>query len=166
MGDKRQFNVNLDADLVRRVKHHAIDAQQSLSDYLTEVLTAHLNSESGVRLQPMLHVADMASALDFYEALGAQVVHGSRDGDFALLRLGTSELSLLAHPPNPEQDEGTVEVNFVTEEDLAGVERRLRERGVRVVSPASDEGFGAQLQVASPDGLMVKINRLEPELYT
>ncbi len=166
MGEKQQFSVNLDADLVRRIRHRAIDAQQSLSDFLTEVLTAHLDSDSGVRLQPMVHVADLASALDFYEAVGAQLVHGSREGDFALLRLGASELSLLAHPPNPEQDEGMVELNFVTDEDLGAVEERLRERGVRVVSPASDEGFGAQLQVASPDGLLVKINRLEPELYT
>ena len=72
----------------------------------------------------------------------------------------------MAHPPNPEQDEGTVELNFVTEDDLGGVEERLRERGVRVVSQASDEGFGAQLQVVSPDGFLVKINRVEPELYT
>ncbi|HEY6741484.1 MAG TPA: hypothetical protein VI110_03930 [Lapillicoccus sp.] len=72
----------------------------------------------------------------------------------------------MAPSPNPEQDEGTVELNFVTEEDLAGVEKRLRERGVRVVSPASDKGCGAQLQVASPNELLVKINRLESELYT
>ena len=72
----------------------------------------------------------------------------------------------MAHPPNPEQDEGTVELNFVTEEDLGRVEARLRERGVRVVSPASDEGFGAHLHVAGPDGQLVKMNRLEPEPYT
>jgi hypothetical protein len=31
----------------------------------------------------MVHVADIASTLDFYQAVGAQVVHGSRDGDIA-----------------------------------------------------------------------------------
>jgi hypothetical protein len=30
----------------------------------------------------------MESALDFYPALGARLVHGSRDGDFTLLRVG------------------------------------------------------------------------------
>ena len=78
MGEKQQFNVNLDAELVRRVKHRAIDAQQSLSDFVAEVLTAHLETASGVRLQPMVHVAEMASALDFYEALGARLLHGVR----------------------------------------------------------------------------------------
>ncbi len=80
--------------------------------------------------------------------------------------LGASELSLLGHPPNPDQDEGTVELNLATDEELDRLEERLRTRGVRVVRPASDEGFGAQLQIASPDGLLVKVNRLEPDLYT
>lgn len=119
-----------------------------------------------VTLQPMVHVEDMAASLAFYEALGAEVVHGSRDGDFALLRMGSSELSLLAHPPNPDQNEGIVELNFATDESLGDLERRLRDGGVRVVAPASDQGFGEQLQVATPDGLLVKINRLEPERYT
>ena len=40
-----------------------------------------------------------------------------------------------------------------------------RSAGMQIVSPTSDEGFGRQLQVASPDGLLVKINELDPELY-
>jgi hypothetical protein len=88
MGEKQQFNVNLDADLVRRVKHHAVDVQLSLSDLVASVLTAYLESASPVRLQPMVHVEEMAASV------------------------------------------------------------------------------GAQLQVATPDGLLVKVNRLEPDLYT
>ena len=103
--------------------------------------------------------------LDIY-ALGAEVVHGSRDGDFALIRFGTTELSLLAHPPNAEQHDGTVELNFEAGTDLAELEAQLSEAGVRIVTPTTDEGFGRQLQVASPDGLLIKINELDPSLYT
>jgi len=107
----------------------------------------------------------MAEAVDFYSALGCRVVNGSRDGDFALLELNGGKLSLLAHPPNPAQDEGRVELNFVSSGPLNELEEQLRSDGVLIVTPTSDEGFGRQLQVASPDGLLIKINELDPELY-
>lgn len=116
-------------------------------------------------LQPMVHVEDLAASIDFYTALGARLLHGSRDGDFAMLQIGDAQLSLLAHPPNPEQNEGLVELNFETSDPLEQVEASLRQADVTVVQPTTDEGFGRQLQVASPDGLLVKINQLEPELY-
>jgi catechol 2,3-dioxygenase-like lactoylglutathione lyase family enzyme len=118
-----------------------------------------------VTLQPMVHVEDMHAAVVFYEALGARVLNGSRDGDFVLLAIGGSQLSLLAHPPNPEQDEGKVELNFETAEPLADLEQKLRDDGVTIVRSASAEGFGEQLQIAAPDGLLVKINKLEPDRY-
>ncbi|MFB9234054.1 VOC family protein [Plantactinospora siamensis] len=180
-GTRQQFNVNLDPELVRRVKHHAIDVQLTLSDLVTRVLRDHLEHNNAPResamsdqsptrtamtLQPMVHVADMAAAVGFYEALGAQVEHGSRDGDFVMLRLGASRFSLLAHPPNPEQNEGRVELNFETAEELDGLEARLRAANVTITQPTTDEGFGRQLQVSTPDGLLVKINQLDQELYT
>ncbi len=116
-------------------------------------------------LQPMVHVEDMAASVDFYTALGARLLHGSRDGDFAMLQIGDAQLSLLAHPPNPEQHEGTVELNFEASTSLDDVEATLRAAGVTIVRPTGDEGFGRQLQVSSPDGLLIKINELEPDLY-
>ncbi len=121
---------------------------------------------TGLTLQPMVHVEDMAASLAFYEALGAQVVDGSRDGDFVMLTVGNAQLSLLAHPPNPEQNEGTVELNFDTERELTGVESALRGANIEIAQPVTDEGFGRQLQVRSPDGLLIKINQLEPDLYS
>ena len=118
------------------------------------------------RLQPMVHVEDMAAAVGFYEALGGVVRQGSRDGDWVLLDIGGGQISLLAHPPNPEQREGKVELNFAATGSLDDIERELRAAGVTIARPASDEGFGRQLQVASPDGLLVKINELDPGLYT
>ena len=57
----------------------------------------------------MVHVADMAAAVGFYEALGAAVEHGSRDGDFVMMRIGACPLQPPRPPPNPDQNEGQVE---------------------------------------------------------
>ncbi len=166
---KQQLTVNLPPGLIRAAKHRAIDEQQSLSDWVAGVLAARLGDEdttSGeprIVLQPMVHVPAMAAAVAFYEALGARIVNGSRDGDFVLLALGRSELSLLAHPANPGQGEGDVELNFESD-DLDEVVRRLRSVG-EIVSGPTDEGFGSQLQVRAPGGLLVKINELDAELY-
>ena len=121
---------------------------------------------TGVRLQPMVHVDDMPASVAFYEALGAEVVHGSRDGDWVLLRLGGAEIGLLAHPPNPEQGEGAVELNLVSDGPLAQLEERLRAAGVEVARPTSEEMFGHQLQLSAPGEMLVKVNELEPERYT
>ena len=122
--------------------------------------------DPAITLQPMIHVDDMAAAVRFYEALGARVEHGSRDGDFVMLRIGPSRFSLLAHPPNPEQNEGQVELNFETTEELQSVEERLRAADVTITQPTTDQGFGRQLQVSAPDGLLIKINELDRDRYT
>ncbi len=179
--EKQQFNVYLTPRTVKEIKHRSIDEQLSLSDLVEKVFTAYLAQTSeashlevqtqqtqesaAIKLQPMLHVDDMEKALEFYSKLGASVLNGSRDGDWALLRFGTTELGLLAHPANPEQNEGQVELNFEYAAPLEELEKKLREVDVTIVRPAGDEGFGYQLQLESPDGLLIKINQIDPELY-
>ncbi len=122
--------------------------------------------EPALRLRPMVHVEDMAASVEFYERLGGEIVHGSRDGDWVLLNVGGAQIGLLANPPNPDQNEGIVELNFEAAEPLDGVEAKLRAAGVAIARPTGDEAFGRQLQITSPDGLLVKIDELEPDLYT
>jgi len=45
MGEKRQFNLYLDEDLIKRVKVAAAEAGRRLSDYVADVLAAHLDEE-------------------------------------------------------------------------------------------------------------------------
>ncbi len=80
----------------------------------------------------MVHVTDMAAAVAFYEQPGGTVRHGSRDGDWVLMRLAGGEISLLAHPPNPGQDEGPAEPNFQAAPPLEQIEERLRQAGVTI----------------------------------
>ena len=49
-----------------------------------------MNAVADLRLkpQPMIHVKSMADALRFYEALGAKLLFGSRDGDWSMIDFG------------------------------------------------------------------------------
>lgn len=49
--------------------------------------------------------------------------------------------------------------------DLEALHENVVKAGADVVSAVTDEGFGRQLQLRAPGGLLVKINDLDPELY-
>lgn len=117
-------------------------------------------------LQPMVHVDDLAGTLAVLErVLGATVHAGSADGDWIQLSVGGAQVGLLAHPPNPEQNEGTVELNFASAGPLEPIERRATAAGVDVAAPVAETGFGRQLILRTPDGLLIKVNELDQSRY-
>ncbi len=121
-------------------------------------------ADLGLRLQPMVHVPDLAEALRFYEGLGGRLLFGSRDGDWAMVEIGGARLGLLAHPPGDGLKE-TVELQFACDRPLEVVEARMSaldpafvERGV------ADEAFGRMLILRAQGGLLVKVVEVEREL--
>lgn len=61
------------------------------------IMPSVLAADFKLSVQPMLHVENMENSVLFFESIGAQLVFGSRDGDWSLLRFGGTCLSVLAH---------------------------------------------------------------------
>lgn len=116
---------------------------------------------TGLQFRPVVHVADMAASVVFFEDLGAEVIHGGPDADYVLMQLGTVQIGLLVHPVDTGQ--AAVELNFAAAMPLDELEQRLRSRAVTIAEPVHNTDFGTQLHIRTPDGLLVKIGQLERE---
>jgi catechol 2,3-dioxygenase-like lactoylglutathione lyase family enzyme len=124
---------------------------------------ATTSSDPGLHLRPMVHVADLAAALRFYEHLGAEVIHGGPDTDWVLMQLGAVQIGLITRAAGTRRDDGPVELTFSAAMSLDELERRLHRSGFRAAEVTTDRDFGEQLQVRTPDGLLIKITQREPE---
>ena len=172
MIEKQQFNVYLPPELIRRVKHRAIDADQSLSAWVERILEAHfqqgeqnLHPPEGEDLTPLsiVYVSDMDRALSFYRSLGFQLHSEGRV--WSELRLGEARLAI--HKADPEELEsnrlGLAMVAHIPLEDLL---ERLDAAGIHPARNISDEAFGRSFLVLDPDGLPIQINEHDPEFYS
>jgi hypothetical protein len=120
-----------------------------------------------MRVRPIHFVSDLEVALRFYEALGLQADVRSRSGHWIELKAAAGELGL--HDGDTAADgEGRtgVMLNFVADESLEAVERRLRAAGFPPEGQIVDREWGRSLLVAGPDGAIVQIDEQDRELYT
>ena len=120
----------------------------------------------GLSFRPIVQVADVAAAIVFYEHLGAEVIHGGPDTDYVLMQLGTVQIGLVARPADAEKGAGRdayVQLDFSAALPLHDLERHLRERGVTIARSVHNTGFGPQLHVRAPDGLLIRIGQLETD---
>ncbi len=106
-------------------------------------------------LRPVVPVRDMAASVAFYERLGGEVVHGGPGDGWVLMQVGTAQIALVAGPPTGD---GGVELHLATDAPFERVRRLLPG-----AQPVTHPEFGPQLLVRSPDGLVVRISRREPD---
>jgi hypothetical protein len=185
MEKKQQFNIYLSPNLIRAVKHAAVDVGGSLSDFVAEALARHVHDHEGARegvpypsetsaesaplplaLMPVVYVRQIAFVLPFYHALGFHFAAGDRAGEWVELRLGSAILMLHRSEHPSSEAPRSIELSFVSAEPLEEVLARLTEAGFPTDQPIIDESFGRYVQVQAPDGLVLQINEHDRALYT
>jgi len=120
-----------------------------------------------LRVRPIHFVPDLAEAVRFYEALGLIEQARSRSGHWVELAASGGELGL--HDAAIAADgngRAGVALNFVADEPLEEVERRLRAAGFPPDGTIVDQEWGRSLLVAAPDGTVIQIDEQDSELYT
>jgi hypothetical protein len=185
MEKKQQFNTYLSPDLIRAVKHAAVDAGGSLSDFVAEALERHVRKPQAIHeevpypsepsaesalsllaLMPVVYVRQIAAVLSFYQALGFRVAAGDRAGEWVELHLGSALLMLHRSEHPSSEAPRSIELSFVSAEPLEQVLARLAAAGFPTDHPIIDESFGRYVQVQAPDGLVLQINEHDRTLYT
>ena len=120
-----------------------------------------------MRIRPIHFVPNLAEAVRFYEALGLTPEARSRSGHWIELSAASGELGLHdAAIAADGQGRLGVALNFVADEPLEAVERRLRAAGFHPEGTIVDQEWGRSLLVPAPDGTIVQIDEQDRELYT
>lgn len=112
-----------------------------------------------------LAVKDIKRSKEFYEALGFEVFHGDESHGWLIMKSpgcniglfqGMFDKNILTF--NPGWDENAQELRTFT--DIREIQKRLKEKGVELVSEADEEGSGpASLTITDPDGNPILIDQ-------
>ena len=150
---------------MRRVKHAAVDADRSLSEFVEVALEAYLRQleeERVMRVLPIRYCADMAESTRFYRALGLELGSATRPG-----RLGGAA----GGGRDPRAAPGRRATPATASWRSRRTSRWRRSRtGSRAAGyapePIVDESYGRSLRVRDPDGVVVQVNENDRALYT
>jgi hypothetical protein len=181
---KQQFNIYLSPELIRLVKHKAVDLEQSLSLFVEEALVAYirsLESDDGVIQEPevrehhipvaepdgdmqlmsIVYPSNMGAALNFYRAIG---LTPTKQGNlWSELEVGDARLGLQSADPFVRGEK--VNLVLISRKPLEEVIQRLAANGIKVPGKITDEAYGRSLLLHDPDGNVLMINEYDPDLY-
>jgi hypothetical protein len=169
---RQQFNVSLPEDVIRRVKHAAIDEDVSLSQYVENALLDYARPvdkrrgggrpDNQLTMMPIVYSSDVDKLSAFFERLGGQPrLRKHRDGWIELI-LGRALIAM--HRAAPEFKPEEVELTLVYAGKLETLRDELKEHVE--ISDIRDVEYGRFMIATAPTGFRIQITELDHELYS